>query len=258
LFKIGVVTGCNAVFLLTERERLSLGIGREEVVPVVGRSLHVAGLSISPEELAELAERGEATWLLHPPTLGERGSGVRRRLAAIPARRRRSTLWFGKRSPWWNVNLGEAGDAIFTYMNDLGPRLVLATGPVYSTNTLHRAWFRPNVHGPQRRAAALSMISTFGQLAAERLGRRYGGGLLKFELSDARRLPVLPVQPDESLEWVFRLVDDSLRRGDRDMARSLADEALAAPLIGECWQCEVAAMRDEVRRLRSIRQGRPA
>ena len=255
--RIGIVTGCNSVFLMTEPERQSLGITMADVVPVVGRSRQVPGLAVTTAELADLAAQGERTWLLHPTTLGRRGDGVRRRLASISAARRQGTLWFAKRAPWWRVDIGEPGEAVFTYMNDCGPRLVLASEGVRATNTLHIARFSREVAHQQRLATSMSMISTFGQLASERHGRSYGGGVLKFELNEARKLPILPT-PANELELAFLLADDALRQGNYDDARTIADEALVAPLLGPAWRSGVAALSDELERNRSLRQGRRA
>lgn len=255
--KIGAVTGCNAVFLMTEEERLAIGVNRSDVIPIIGRARQVRGLCVGSAELVEQATTGERTWLLAPRTLGARGGPVRRQLAKIPARRRAQTLWFKKRSPWWLVDAGEACHAVFTYMNHHGPRLVLAGDQVRCTNTLHQVRFEDYVSHEQRIAAALSMISTFGQLAAERIGRSYGGGVLKFELTEARQMPILPPR-NAPLDLPLLLADQALRLGDRETARDIADEALIAPVLGETWQQSVSAMASELRRRRAVRQGRPS
>ena len=255
--RIGVVTGCNAVFLMNEDERLEIGIEGTEVVPVVGRARQVPGLLVSSAALIARASQGDRTWLLTPASLGPRGSPVRKQLARISHRKRTNTLWFKKRKPWWRVQLGPASDGVFTYMNDLGPRLVLADAKVRSTNTLHQVLFHPGVTRPRQIAAALTMISTFGQLAAERVGRSYGGGVLKFELCEARRMPVLP-PTDETLDASFREADLALRSGDLSTARNTADEAILYPILGSDWSLYVDIMELELERLRSIRRGTAA
>lgn len=253
--KIGAVTGYNAIFLMNEEERLAAGIHRADVVPIIGRVRQAPGLRVSVEDLVELASAGEKTWLLSPRKLGPRGSSVRRRLAKITSQRRKGTLWFTKRVPWWRVQLDAPCDAVFTYMNDCGPRIVLAAGDVRCTNTLHEVQFRQGVSHEQRIAASLSMISTFGQLAAERIGRSYGGGVLKFELAEARRMPILPAGAI-SLEDSFARVDQALRIGDRETARRLADEALLTPLLGRSVTETVSEMQLQLRRRRATRQRR--
>ncbi|MGO8502057.1 N-6 DNA methylase [Rhizobium leguminosarum] len=242
---IGAVTGYNAVFLLSENERCSRGIDLREVRPVVGRARHIAGIEIDADELASLAKQGQKTWLLKPESIDVRGDGVRNQLAMISKSRRQGTLWFKKRSPWWDVQLGEPCDAIFTYMNDQGPKLVLARDAIYCTNTLHRVRFRDGVDQECRTAAALTMISTFGQLAAERLGRSYGGGVLKLELGEARSMPVLHCSSGR-LHETFKLVNLALRGGQRDQARKLADEVLLRPILGGRFHEVMSTLKEEL------------
>jgi len=250
---IGSVTGHNSVFLLDEAQREAQGISRRDLRPIVSRARQVPGLTIDQAKLLALAYRGEKTWLLAPNKLGEKGSGVRRQLAQISARRRKSTVWFQKREPWWKVECGNPCDAIFTYMNDRGPRMVLATEDIRCTNTLHCVRFEEHVDENQRLAACLTLVSTFGQLAAERLGRIYGGGLLKFELKDARRFPILPAQQD--LASAFAKADAYLADGHASEATRIADEVLLAPLLGKRLVQSISLLREEIDARQRIRRG---
>lgn len=250
---IGAVTGCNSVFLLDEPQRLGLKIKRSDVLPIVSRARQIKGLTVDNARLLALARKGEKTWLLAPARLGEKGSGIRRQLAKVSPRRRTSTVWFTKRTPWWDVDAGTPSDAIFTYMNDWGPRLVLADAGVRCTNTLHCVRFVGGSTIAQRQTASLSLLTTFGQLAAERIGRSYGGGLLKFELKDARGFPILPVQ--EGVQAAFALADSALVAGDVAEATRIADEALLAPLSAD-WETIVGQLREEIHARRELRRGR--
>jgi adenine-specific DNA-methyltransferase len=250
---IGAVTGCNSIFLIDEEQRRELKIRKSDLKPIVSRARHIPGLAVSRKELLRIARDGEKTWLLAPKQLGEKGNGIRRQLAKISKRRRVSTLWFKKRTPWWKIDLGASCDAIFTYMNDRGPRLVLATADVRCTNTLHCVRFFDSVSTNQRLAAALSVVSTFGQLAAERLGRSYGGGLLKFELKDAREFPILPARQD--LRSTFAKANRALSAGDLVGATRIADEALLRPFLGAQWKTAIKKIRSEMDARRELRRG---
>ncbi|MGZ2382849.1 N-6 DNA methylase [Rhizobium brockwellii] len=251
---IGAVTGCNKIFLLNDFDRHIHGIDLADLRPIVGRARHIPGIQVDKDELRSRAQDGEKTWLLAPQSIEIRGSGVRNRLAMISKTRRRETLWFKKRDPWWQVQLGEPCDAIFTYMNHQGPKLVLSCAPIYCTNTLHRLRFRDGVDQERREAAALTMVSTFGQLAAERLGRSYGGGVLKLELREARSMPVLRCDSPRLKEWFLR-IDQALRRGDHQNAREIADEALLLPIFGGNFKEAVASLSEELLSRRALRRG---
>lgn len=250
---IGAVTGYNKVFLMSEAERAEAHIEIEDLSIVAARSRHLKGLSISAEELCSLAESGERTWMLSPQDIAKSRRGVRRRLARIPAEMRRSVVWLNKRSPWWKVETGPACDAIFTYMNDCGPRIVIAGNGVRCTNTLHRISFGPEINDDDRLVASLSMISSFGQLAAERVGRFYGGGVLKFELTDARRFPVL-MRTGTPAKSAFEAADRAMRAGETEAARRVADAFLLPTVFGDLWESAGAEMMSEAIRLRSMRR----
>jgi adenine-specific DNA-methyltransferase len=250
---IGAVTGCNRTFLLSEKERVDLGIARADVAPIASRARQIRGVLITKRELQELALSGEKTWLLSPRELGPRGSAVRSRLAEIGANKRRTTAWLNKRDPWWMVDRGLDCDAVFSYMNDQGPRLARATPGLTCTNTLHRVRFRPDASEQDQAAAVLTMVSTFGQLAGERLGRVYGGGVLKFELRDARQLPVLYLAHGDH-HSLLQKVDAALRTGEKERARAVADEALLPMICGSNWQAAVEELLSELRERRKARR----
>jgi adenine-specific DNA-methyltransferase len=248
---IGVVTGRNKVFLLTEIERKSAGLSLAHVRPIVSRSKQLTGLSLSREELHALANDGHKTWLLAPQKLY---ASVKRYLEVIPLDERESVVWFKKRDPWWKVQIGEYNDAVFTYMNDLGPRVVAVSPGVICTNTLHRVKFKPKTADAQKRAVLLTAISTFGQLAAERIGRSYGGGVLKFELADARRLPI--VTGEGFSPELLAKVDRLLKAGAIAEATLAVDEAFMPSIFGSAWAKARKKLQADLQRLRNLRRGK--
>jgi adenine-specific DNA-methyltransferase len=253
---IGAVTGCNSVFLLTEKERTALGISLEDVTLTASRARHVEGIMITREDLIRLARAGQKTWLLTPRTIEGRGTPVRKRLATITKYQRRSTCWMNKRSPWWLIETGSNCHGVFTYMNQRGPRLALTTAKMVCTNTLHRVVFSPTVSEVDKIVASLTFVSTFGQLAGEIIGRVYGGGVLKFELTEARLMPVLAGfdhRDDALFPSVANRVDSALKAGAVDVARDLADEALLSRVLGPSWSSAVTELRDVVRQKRYAR-----
>lgn len=250
---IGAVTGFNKAFLLSDEERTAAGIDTCDLTPIAARARHVVGLQISDAELMEFAAKGEKTWLLTPPDISKARPGVRRRLAAIPIDKRRDVIWLNKRSPWWKVDTGPGCDAIFTYMNDRGPRLVLAADGVHCTNTLHHVRFSSIMSAQDRMVASLSIISSFGQLAAERIGRAYGGGVLKFELTDARHFPILAGKRKGTVA-AFDRADRAFRTGDIDDARAIADAHLLPAVFGPEWMHAAAEMMKEALAMRSVRR----
>ena len=251
---IGVVTGCNSVFLVSEKERALEQIDYAELLPIVSRTRHVPGLFVTLDDLRKRGEEGEKTWLLAPRDISQRFTGVRSRLARITPRQRSNTAWFNKRSPWWAVDAGPCCDAIFTYMNHTGPRLILAERGIRCTNTLHRVSFSEDVSCSQRHVAALTLVSTFGQLMAEKAGRTYGGGVIKFELKEARSLPILQPKVRVKGEFVGR-INNLILCGENERARQAVDEMLLPSILGTSWKSAVTQMQSDLIALRRRRYG---
>src|SRR5258708_40339352 len=90
-------------------------------------------------------------------------------------------------------------DATLTYMNHHGPRIVLLDRSTTCTNTLHRLWFDPK-STVMAELIALSFLTSFSQLSAEREGRFYGGGNLKTQSKSPRALMLVSPQKNPQNE----------------------------------------------------------
>ena len=76
--------------------------------------------------------------------------------------------------------------------------------------------------------------------------------MLKFELKDARRLPLLlPTTPVNPV--VFTRLDAALRDGGIGLAMDLADEAILPHFFGRQWMQVQSEMREELAFLRARR-----
>lgn len=144
-------------------------------------------------------------------------------------------------------------DAVFTYMNDKGPRLALVEDGIFCTNTLHQVTFKQATKECDRLSAVISILSTFGQLCAEGIGRGYGGGLLKFELQEARLMPILIHAGGVASEAIFD-IDKKLRCGQTDEARRLADAAVLPAILGAEWRVAARELEEMLEHVRGARR----
>jgi len=137
-----------------------------------------------------------------------------------------SNVTFGKRDDWRLPDDGNEPDAFFTYMQSLGPRLILNQAGVNSTNTIHRIYFGDGISEPEQKALAVSLLSTFSRLSAEVEGRTYGSGVLKLEIGETRLLQfVLPSDVEEkATKEAYQAVDSHLRDDKLDEAEKRANE----------------------------------
>ena len=226
--EIGLVTGANRYFVLDEKTVNDWRLPKTTLLQILARTADCNGLEYSAEDKQTIRADGRRCWLFSPNRLGLRGGAIRRYLGSISKDTRRNTVWFKKRKLWYSPEGYAPPDAFLTYMNHRGPRLILNTSGIDCTNTLHRINFRDGVSSTRRKLIAVSLQTTYSQISAERVGRVYGGGVLKLEPSEFRRLRILLPQSmhPKSIDKAFRLVNSYLRAADPENARKTADKAV--------------------------------
>ena len=120
-------------------------------------------------------------------------------------------------------------------------------------NTLHVVRLRP--HLPVS-AGALSALwqTSLTSLSVELEGHALGGGLLKLEPTEARRV-LVALPSDGDLAGLTEELDALLRKGEDHTARGRADEVILQRALGlSARECE--SLREAARTLRAHRCGR--
>src|SRR6185312_1786135 len=120
------------------------------------------------------------------------------------------------RSPWFRVPGVITPDAFLTYMSDVVPRLCLNRAQVVASNNLHTVRL-PGVPAALRKAFVVAFYNSATLLSCERVGRSYGGGVLKLEPREADRILVpsvdLVARHKDSLSRLAARVDTAVRQG---------------------------------------------
>nr|WP_269329902.1 N-6 DNA methylase [Kineosporia babensis] len=185
---LGIVTGNNGYFALNPAQAAGLGLGPADLLPLSPPgSAHLRQLEFSAQDLAALGQTGSATWLFRP--------GTKRSPAAVAYVRAGEKMGVDEaykcriRSPWWQVRLVEPPDLLLTYMNADAARLVTNTARAHHLNSVHGVHLHPGL-GWAADLLPLAALSSATLLGGETVGRSYGGGLLKLEPSEAKRLPL--------------------------------------------------------------------
>jgi len=221
---LGTVTGANKFFVLREADGERLGV-LDKTTPVVSRSAWLAGPLLTSRALSHASSNRRGRLLLLPRDMTIDG---RTRLGryvkegenqGLPARHH------CRRDPWWSLAIAPAPDAFLPYTVGYPRGVALNAAGAASTNTVHQVTWRSRLDEPVARSFALSTWSALGRLSAELFGRHYGGGVLKLELAEAKRLPVVG----------GLMIDDSLWAACGNLtglARSTADAALLASDLG--------------------------
>ena len=249
---VGVVTGKNAFFVLSEDQVARLGIGGH-TVPAISRCAHLKGACLASAEWRGLAAAGDRVHLLHLGPLN--GSRPSPRLASYLRRGKASGIHRGYkcsiRVPWYAVPSVWVADAfVFRQIYDF-PRVVLNEAGATSTDTIHR--LRSKV------APGLLVSNVYTHLtaaSAEIEGRSYGGGVLELEPTEAERL-LVPAELGAALPLAE--CDRLIRAGRLDQVLAANDGLLLRGQLGlsraDCAMLRAIWIKMRDRRLARRRRG---
>jgi adenine-specific DNA methylase len=249
--KIGVVTGANRFFLLSQSQAKTLSIPAEAQLPFFTRFYQAAGLMFTSADIASARDNEEACILLDTRRSAHFQS-VSAYLSTFDEELKQSNETFKKGSLWHQPQLGQISDSFLSYMHDSGPRLVLNKAAVYCTNSIHRVFFKAGTAEIQHYLAAIGVMSTLGQFVAEIEGRSYGSGVLKIEPSEAKRI-LVPSNCAASLmeaKQVATEIDKLFRASEADKARKVADSFVFHHLPALGRRVSQATIRDLLDTLR--------
>lgn len=235
--KIGVVTGADHYFLLTELERKERKLRSAWLTPLLPRFQACKTFAFRSTDWKKLRDRGEKCWLLSPPA-DVNSAALRGYLGKFPIQELEENRTFTKRPLWYAPVLGRKAHAFLRYMGASGPRIAFARFQVTCTNIIHRVYFEKGISALKRKAIILSMHSSYSQLSAEFEGRAYGSGVLKLEPSEGRRLRLLlpPVLNRAEIDQCFEVANCHLGEGRAAAATAVVDDWLyqAIPNLEAC------------------------
>jgi adenine-specific DNA methylase len=183
--RVGIVTGANAFFLVSEALVRQEGLGAW-ARPMFGRSEHVVGVLHDEARHEENRVRGLPTCFLDfpPLPLSALDEAAARYIRAGEARGLHRRFKCRIREPWYTVpSVTSAPVALLKRCHDL-PRLALNRLGALTTDTAYRV--------EPRATPAASLVAAFVNsltaLSAELEGRHYAGGVLELVPSEIRRL----------------------------------------------------------------------
>jgi adenine-specific DNA-methyltransferase len=225
--KIGIVTGANQFFILTERDALERGIASNDRVSVLAATRHLRGLEFSKQDGKNLVAQQVACQMLAIRNSSLLSASLRQWLKkgkqlGIHERHHCKI----RRDRWYQINPQTPPDAFATCCRSGSPLLVLNPARWRTTNTLHAIRFHRSV---EPRAVVMGILTSVASLWAELRGRRYGGGVLKMEPSNWRGFPIPLV--NQAVKG-FKEADRLLREGREGEARRLADRMVLVEGLG--------------------------
>ena len=185
---VGIVTGRNEFFVLTESEAQERGL-MEWTVPLVGKSSQIRGVVLKEDQWGQMAASGGKCLLIQ---LGasDRNHLSQKALAYVEYGERKGFHEGYKcriRLPnWWNVPSVWSPDAFMLRQIHEGPRIVYNPENIVCTDTIHRVRTIGQVDASQLAAASMNSLT---YAFAEIRGRSYGGGVLELEPTEAESIP---------------------------------------------------------------------
>ena len=257
---LGMVTGGNRYFALSPAAAREHGIGGDELLRLSPPgSRHLRGIAFTERAHTTLGAEGRATRLFRPP--GDPSAAASAYIARGAAAGVHRAYKCRVRTPWWRVPLVPPADLLLTYMNADTPRLCANPARVYHLNSVHGVYLRPGARETGRDLLPVAALSSMTLLAAEIVGRAYGGGMLKIEPREADRLPVPAIDVVESaracLTAAIPDIARALRAGKLPSAVTIIDEVLLVRHLGMAPP-DVAALRAAHAELHARRISRSA
>ena len=232
---IGYVTGNNNFFHLSQAEIDTFNIPMRYCTPCFRRSNNLKGLFVSEGDWQQLKE--EKKWLLEIPAnepFENLPEGLRTYLQKAE-KSVREGYKVSKRDPWYAVPHIKRGAALLTYMSHYGPKLVHNPLAAPAPNTLHTVELlneRPESQEVIKRLV-VGWYTSLTFLSAEIEGHSLGGGVLKLEPGEARKVLLAPPNlPSIDLGKAYKEIDALLRRNDLEAALNVGDTLILQKGLG--------------------------
>lgn len=191
--RLGIVTGANKYFTLSQSTAERLGIAPDETAMICPPgSRHVRRLDFAAGTWAELDESEQRTRLFRPTSdFEELSKGAQDYITAGSTAGISNAYKCRVRTPWWRVPDMAAPDFFVTYMNHDVVQICANTARVRCLNSLHGLTLHEEVRSEHAlELLSLATLSTATLLSGEHVGRSFGGGMLQVLPREASRLLV--------------------------------------------------------------------
>lgn len=244
---VGVVTGLNDFFILTESQATELGL-IEYTKPIVTRSGHLQGINFDSSDLSGNVLKQLPTYILDAPNVPREKlpKTVKQYIAHGEENDYHTGYKCRIRDRWYIVPSVWTPQAFMLRQIHGYPKLILNQTDATCTDTIHRVRFVSSIPG---RIITSAFINSLTFAFTEVVGRSYGGGVLELEPNEAEALP-LPLKFAEQLD--FETINDLVIQGKIEEALNITDRTLLVDGLGLSIE-EVEQIRGIWRKLRDRR-----
>ena len=212
---VGTVTGANKYFVVSkdilkkyELEKIAL--------PLVGRSMHIRGITFDKNDWIKNKKKGVAAHLLNFPNtsfekypkkmkgyirLGEK-EGIHKGYKT------------GIRERWYQVPSIGKPDAFLLRRSHKFPKLILNEAKANTTDTMHRVKIKPGI---DHSSLVFCFYNSITMAYSELIGRSHGGGVLEILPNDAETMLIPYTKIDKKdLKYI-----DKILRTEKDIEKIL-------------------------------------
>jgi adenine-specific DNA methylase len=187
--RIGVVTGANQFFVRSAKLTSTVQTAGAKFMPIIGRSSALRHPVFDDDDQLQRDTDGSSSRLIVLPPDRQLTGDIAQMVRDAETQKIHKRAKCAVRSPWWALRDVANCEAFLAYMGSQPPRLVLNRTLATCTNSIHRITWRE--HAPVE-AAVIASWTSFAALSGELVGRHYGGGVLKLEIHEARKI-MLPI-----------------------------------------------------------------
>lgn len=247
---VGIVTGLNKFFVLTEQQVTEYGL-RPYCRSIVGRSGKLKGAVFSVADWNTTVDEQFPAFLFSPPnvTYEVLPEAVKRYVAKGEQGGLNQGYKCRIRKRWYVVPSVWVPEAFMLRQVHNFPKIVLNDSNTTCTDTIHRVRF---LNGANKENVTAAFLNSLTFAFSEVIGRSYGGGVLELEPNEAERLP-LPLRNADALD--LKRTHKLLLNNEIDAILDAQDRALLIDGLGLSIE-EVGLLRGIWRKLRDRRVNR--
>lgn len=184
---IGYVTGSNDFFHLRPSEAKRSRIPERYLRPTVRSSRDLSVSNVTKRVVAKWLAADRPVLLLDLSDAKTPPTSVMRYLGSPAGEAARRAYKCRNRDPWYRVPDVRVPNAFLSIMSTRGPRLVGNSAGCVCTNSIHAVFLRNGVRVSHLQKAWTNPMT---ELSCEIEGHSLGGGMLKVEPGEARRIGI--------------------------------------------------------------------
>lgn len=196
--KRGIATGANDFFTLSDNEVQKYGIEDKFLKPVLKKARDASFFDFTKEDYQRLRDKNRKVWLVSSDLEKDKlhDTDLLKYIKQGETQGLSLRYLTSSRRIWYSLEKREPSPIIFTYMSRNKPRFISNKANIAVLNTFLTIYPKElSVKNEVELKALLAYLnSDKSHTLLKKIGRMYGGGLLKVEPGDLETLPVLNLQ----------------------------------------------------------------